>query len=315
MSGSISVIIPAYNAEAFISKALGSVIDQELPAQEIIVVDDGSKDNTCNVVSSFSNVQYIYQENAGVSSAMNLGIQSSKGEFIAFLDPDDYWNPCHLSEALRVIQTAGTVWGFTAVKVPQNYYKKSKRHWENLIKGNCYFDNFFSAWGAVAPFCSNGLVIKRDVLSMLGGVNSQLQIGEDLDLYFRVGAKYPRVAFSPKICVGYNRNRPGSLTSNFGGQPGIYMYLLDELAAFSNSMSNQDKQKFLGANQRLSRYLWGIWYHKGDLSYLRMLLSKGIDLPLKAKVLVLISVKFPFLVRLAIRTGKVFRNSLQGLRK
>ena len=98
-SYTISAVIPAYNAEKYIARTLESVLSQTRPADEIIVVDDGSTDGTCEVVKSFGEkVRYIHQENAGVSAARNTGIENARCELIAFLDADDEW----LAEYLQI---------------------------------------------------------------------------------------------------------------------------------------------------------------------------------------------------------------------
>jgi glycosyltransferase involved in cell wall biosynthesis len=92
----VSVIIPAYNAAEHISGALESIFDQTFRDFEVIVVDDGSTDNTKEVVRAFQgkeNVRYFYQRNGGQSSARNLGVREARGEYLAFLDADDLWMP------------------------------------------------------------------------------------------------------------------------------------------------------------------------------------------------------------------------------
>ena len=96
----VSVIIPTYNRENFISECVQSVLAQTVPAREIIVVDDGSTDGTYNILSDFgfnsistqkTVLRYFFQENRGVSAARNLGIREARSEFIALLDSDDLW--------------------------------------------------------------------------------------------------------------------------------------------------------------------------------------------------------------------------------
>ena len=93
-----SVIIPAYNAEAFIRNSICSVLAQTVEDFEIVVVDDGSIDHTAAKIKSIDDfrIRYIYQENAGVSAARNTGIQNARGEYICFLDADDLWKQNHL---------------------------------------------------------------------------------------------------------------------------------------------------------------------------------------------------------------------------
>ena len=90
----ISVIITAYNSEKYIARAVSSVQSQICNIDhEIIVVDDGSYDNTCKILEQFSNIRYISKQNGGPSSARNLGIDKSKYDLICFLDSDDFWEP------------------------------------------------------------------------------------------------------------------------------------------------------------------------------------------------------------------------------
>jgi GT2 family glycosyltransferase len=93
----VSVVIPTYNGAGFIRAALESALAQEYSPVEILVVDDGSADNTAEMVSAFPNVRLIRQSNQGVAVARNIGVRSARGEFIAFLDQDDLWTPDKLT--------------------------------------------------------------------------------------------------------------------------------------------------------------------------------------------------------------------------
>src|SRR3954451_14848952 len=102
-SAAISVIIPSYNSARWISEAVDSVLAQTLVPQQIIVVDDGSRDDTRSRVRRYGPpVEYIYQPNQGVSAARNTGMQAATGEFVAFLDADDVWHPRKAEFQLRV---------------------------------------------------------------------------------------------------------------------------------------------------------------------------------------------------------------------
>lgn len=100
----VSVIIPVYNGAKFIGETLNSVFDQTYPNIEIIVADDGSTDNTAEIVQSHPNVHYIYQENQGVSVARNAAISVANGEFIAFIDADDLWKPDKLQRQIAFMR-------------------------------------------------------------------------------------------------------------------------------------------------------------------------------------------------------------------
>ncbi len=93
----VSVIVPVYNGERFLREALESSLNQDYPPFEVIVVDDGSTDNTATIAKSYQAVRYIYQENRGASAARNAGIAAARGDLIAFLDADDLWPSDRLS--------------------------------------------------------------------------------------------------------------------------------------------------------------------------------------------------------------------------
>ena len=103
----VSVIIPTYNCARYISKAIDSVLKQTYRDFEIIIINDGSSDDTEKVVKPYlknESVSYIYQENKGVAAARNKGIRNSKGEYIALLDADDYWSSMKLEKQIPIFE-------------------------------------------------------------------------------------------------------------------------------------------------------------------------------------------------------------------
>ena len=101
----ISVVIPTYNNAEFLIKAIESVLDQKYEAYEIIVVDDGSTDDTQSVIKPYmAKISYFLKSNTGVASARNVGINNAKGNYIAFLDSDDLWSNNKLKETVKVIE-------------------------------------------------------------------------------------------------------------------------------------------------------------------------------------------------------------------
>jgi glycosyltransferase involved in cell wall biosynthesis len=105
----VSVIIPAYNAGKFLGEAIKSVVDQLYQPLEIIVIDDGSTDNTEAVAKSFKQVHYIHQENQGTAVALNNAIKQAKGDVFAFLDADDIWLPCKLEKQIGFLKNHESV--------------------------------------------------------------------------------------------------------------------------------------------------------------------------------------------------------------
>lgn len=114
-----SIVIPVYNRAHVIGSCISSVLKQSFTDFEIIVVDDGSKDDTANVVRDLKDrrIVYVYQDNGGGSKARNTGIDHAKGRYIAFLDSDDTFLPCHLERALSVLSEAENICTYTQVIV------------------------------------------------------------------------------------------------------------------------------------------------------------------------------------------------------
>ncbi|MBO2007777.1 glycosyltransferase family 2 protein [Hymenobacter negativus] len=103
-TGLVSIIIPTYNRAHLVADAIRSVLTQDYPYKQLIIIDDGSTDDTRRVVSSFAEVEYYYQDNQGQAAARNAGLRRCRGEYIASLDSDDIWDPTFLSSGLRQMQ-------------------------------------------------------------------------------------------------------------------------------------------------------------------------------------------------------------------
>ena len=125
---SISVVIPLYNKEKAIARTLASVLNQTTSPAEVIVVDDGSMDNSLQVVQSIKDnrLRVIHKENGGVSSARNRGIREAKSKYVALLDGDDLWDPTFIEEQTKLIADFpdASMWGVnTAFIRGEKYYK------------------------------------------------------------------------------------------------------------------------------------------------------------------------------------------------
>jgi glycosyltransferase involved in cell wall biosynthesis len=207
----VSVIIPAYNAEQFIERTLNSVLCQIYQHLEILVVDDGSTDRTAEIVKSIAQQDHrvilLQQPNSGVAAARNLGIQKSKGEFIAPIDADDIWYPQNLEKQVRCLlqsePSVGLVYswslnideedspieGFCASKIEGKVYKTLLCH--NFI-GN-----------------ASATLIRRTCFEKVGGYNCQMkeqnaQGCEDWELYLRIAEHY-QFRVLPEFHVGYRK--------------------------------------------------------------------------------------------------------------
>jgi len=216
---SISVVIPAYNVEAFLSRAIESVLAQTLPPREIIIVDDGSTDRTAEVARRFGHkIRYIRQENGGASAARNRGIEEARCAYVAFLDADDEWLPGHLERAAEVLGRHPELRWFAAA-YKRVFLSGEERvdtvPPEKLVDG-AYLQDYCEATAEGLGLWTGTMVIRRDVLLEVGGFDTRFAVGEDLDLFFRIGLGYPRLGYSREV-GGIYRPRPESLTSSGQG--------------------------------------------------------------------------------------------------
>ena len=212
----ISAIIPAYNAESTIKRAIDSVLAQSRPSDEIIVIDDGSTDKTAEIVRKYGDViRYFYQKNTGLSGAMNYGIDKAKGEWIAFLDADDEWLPGLIKSHIKLIAKNPDVkWtycrheevmknGHPHVQIPQDVEEEIERYG---------FLSYF--YGAMAGFYFGkcGFLIRRSVFDELGNFDSAMPNGMDGDMWRRIALRYPRVAVCEEDQWRYYRDNANSLS-------------------------------------------------------------------------------------------------------
>lgn len=183
--GLVSVIIPAYNAEATIQQTIRSVLSQTYKNYEIIVVDDGSRDATAEIVRQYDTVRYIYQENQGVSAARNRGLRESKGEWIAFLDADDEWHQEKLTIQMSYI---GTIDNLVFISnVPLIVRQGEKKDYPVINPAAIsYFQWRQEEFLRRNTVHTSSVVIQKDILLKVGGSDETLPNAGDRDLWLKV---------------------------------------------------------------------------------------------------------------------------------
>ncbi len=211
----ISVVIPLYNKADYILEAVESVLAQDPPALEVLVIDDGSTDDGLSRLGCIHDqrLRCISKENGGVSAARNMGIELSKGEFIAFLDADDLYLPGYLSEISKLIHQypSASLWatGYFCA------WPDGKRQECVLLmpeKVGC-IDDFYEKWVRKSFMCTDSIVVSRLSLGRLGRCFPVGEtLGEDQDLWFRL-AESGMVAYSAKALVQYRMDVPSSATN------------------------------------------------------------------------------------------------------
>ena len=226
-----SVIIPLYNKAPYIRKALESVFAQTYNDYEVIVVDDGSTDDSCaiadkivreamgnglwaideetNCQSPIANrLMLLKQQNSGVSAARNNGVAQAKGDYIAFLDADDWWEPTFLEKMAQLIEDYPEAGLYACNYI---YYKPGKTHVavRNVETGYFNYPRAYYEGGAM-PVTSISVVIPRKVFDEMGGFPLGVKLGEDFLLWAKIAMQY-KVAFLNEALAWYNNDVPATL--------------------------------------------------------------------------------------------------------
>jgi glycosyltransferase involved in cell wall biosynthesis len=199
----ISVVIPTYNYGRFIARAIESVLGQTLVPAEIIVVDDGSADDTGAVVQGFGDrVRYVRQENRGVSEARNRGVAETAGELVAFLDADDTWEPTKLEKQVERFAADGEI-GLVHCGMREFDSETGETLEMHLDGGEDDVAENLLMWdGPVVVGPGGTIMVSRKAFEEAGGFDSRLKCGEDWDLCYRIARRY-KVGFVPEPLVNY----------------------------------------------------------------------------------------------------------------
>jgi len=224
----VSVVIPLFNKERYIQRALNSILNQTVQRFEIIVIDDGSTDRGGDIVREChdSRIQLIRQENKGVSAARNRGIQLACAGLVAFLDADDEWKPEFLETIFQLKENFPEAGIFaTAYKIKDikglikrfDFEGIPRYPWMGILK-----DYFLSA-RLYTPFCSSSLAISKNVFDYVGQFKEGENLGEDLDMWLRIALKYP-IAYSNSLLTIYHYDSENRLsTSGFTNNVPFYL--------------------------------------------------------------------------------------------
>ena len=208
-----SVIIPLYNKASYVRKALESVYAQTYRDYELIVINDGSTDNSAIVAEEYlksaegMSYKVISQSNAGVSAARNAGVALSQGDCIAFLDADDWWEPTYLELMAQLIADYPDAGLYASNYV---YYKPGKTHVAlNIPMGYINYPKAYYESNAM-PIWTGAAMIPRKVYDEMGGFPVGIKLGEDFMLWSKIALHYP-VAFMNEPLAWYNNDVPATL--------------------------------------------------------------------------------------------------------
>ena len=254
---SITIIMPAYNTEAYIAKSIKAVMAQTFTNWELLIIDDGSSDGTRKIAESFakrnSKIVVILQKNAGVATARNLGILKAKGDYITFLDSDDLWAPSFLTDTLQ-IALAGD---YPVVYAGYDLYDLAG-HWVKPEQAPEYFDgnilqrylnNFY-----VCHICSL-LIRRRDLLTSNILFSPGHIYGEDTEFIIKLFSQF-RVGNTHSILFKYCK-RPNSATTSedFHRHVSIIHAYIESLDYLTKNYFQKDRPQVLDIMKK--RYVRG----------------------------------------------------------
>jgi glycosyltransferase involved in cell wall biosynthesis len=230
----VTVVTPAYNVARYIGEAVDSVLRQTFCDFEYLVIDDGSVDNSADIIRAHARddprFRLVQGEHRGLSAARNAGIQEAKGEYIAFLDGDDRWHPKFLDRQLQLIQSlppdVGAV--FCRSRLMLENGTLVFLQWQRA--GRYDFDDFLVNSNPTRN--GSSLLIRKSCFADVGGFDEDLRYIEDLDMWLRIAAnsKTP-VLWASKYFLVDMRLRPGSITRDRAGLESALCNMLESLPA------------------------------------------------------------------------------------
>ena len=293
MTPRVSVIVPAYNAAVYLPYAIDGVLAQSYPDWEIVIVDDGSTDDTRAVVDSYrpklsDKLQFIYQSNRGLAAARNIGIRAARGEFIALLDADDVWLPYRLERGVSVMDAdpgAGLVHArvvrIDARGTITGQLKVDPKYMSGRIARHVYTRR--------AHIVCPTVMFRKSCLETAGWFDETMQATEDRDLWFRIALHY-EVVFINQVLAHY-RLSPSSMTSNLDRLLKAQLYFvakhqksgaarrLDQLQALGNIYRELGDSLFRGGavTKAIGSYLRAVGYNPLSVANVYMLLRAIMD--------------------------------------
>ena len=210
-----SIIFPLYNKAPYVRKAIDSIVSQTFKDWECIIVDDGSTDGSADIVREYVHtlqisdckLQILSQKNSGVAAARNNGVAASHGEYVCFLDADDWWEPTFLEEMDKLIKDYPDAGIYASNYI---YYKPGKTHVAlSLSRGYMDYPKAYYE-GSSMPVWTGATCMPRKVFDEMGGFPLGIKLGEDFLLWAKTAIHYP-VAYSEKPLAYYNNDVPATM--------------------------------------------------------------------------------------------------------
>jgi glycosyltransferase involved in cell wall biosynthesis len=208
---SVSIVITCFNQGNFLREAIQSVLAQARRADELIVVDDGSTDDTAAVAAEFLGVDYVFQQNSGLSAARNTGLWRASGEYVLFLDSDDILKPTAIKNCLIALEENPEV----AFVYGGFWWVDSKRGFIGEERARTYTDQFAAVLARNHILMHGTVMYRTEILRLARGFDESLVRCEDYDIYLRLTKKYPIVSYEG-IAAEYRRHGDNMTTNATG---------------------------------------------------------------------------------------------------
>jgi glycosyltransferase involved in cell wall biosynthesis len=208
----VSVIIPTFNTAHYLVRSVDSALNQTYSNLEVIIIDDGSTDNTAEVVkarySGDIRVRYLYQYNAGPSVARNRGVREARGEFVHFLDSDEFLHPTKIQKSYALFREKpeiGVVYGHGIPLLPHTD-EELPMEYPPLPSGWVMCDWLKGRMSGGTYGVTSSFMVRRDAVLEAGGFREDQRVAEDWDLWIRLAARYPFAALEDKLVYYYRRS-------------------------------------------------------------------------------------------------------------
>ena len=209
IAGLVSVVIPAYNAQKSVARAIEHALGQTYPQIEVIVVNDGSTDGTEAVVARFGDrVRYVRQDNAGETAARNRGFSMARGEFITLIDHDDYWEPQFVEACVDFLRKHPEAMAVSAGHEHQTALKDGRTIKPAFLANNdkefrgeaIVLDRFFDFWHEHDHICAGSAMMRASLIEAAGGQRTDLVLSGDME-YWAYLATFGKWGFIPRVLL------------------------------------------------------------------------------------------------------------------
>lgn len=263
----VSIIIPTYNSEKYISETISSILEQSYKNFELIVINDGSTDNTKDIIDIFckqdDRITLINKNNSGVSDSRNKGLEQSIGEYISFVDSDDIWLKNNLELKIKALNSNKVDGVYSFCEIIDEKSKKTGI----IKKGDALFtlENMLH-WDGNYITIPSGLIFRKSAIQSINGFNIRLSNNADQDLLIRLLAKNHKIGLINEVTWLY-RKHSNNMSSN------IPLMEKDTLAVYKMAEENNLFKSRRFKNRCFSKVyvlLSGSWHHNGNNNYLAL---------------------------------------------